>query len=376
MPPESTQLAVRYVDVAAQHRGIKDELLAAVEAVIDRGAFVLGPEVEEFEERFAQLCGVRHAVGVNSGTDALVLALRALGVGAGDEVVTAANSFVASASAIALVGARPVLVDVRRDMNIDPERVAAAVTPRTRAVIPVHLTGRPADMDAIRSIADEHGLRVVEDAAQAVTAEYRGRRVGSFGAAGCFSLHPLKTLSACGDAGVLTTDDEALADRFRVLRNIGQRTRGEALEWSGNSRLDTLQAALLLVKLEHADEWTERRRANAAFYRRALAGVPGLDLPADEQWERAVYHTFVVQADRRDELQEHLRSCGVGTGVHYPVPIHLQPAAAGLGYRRGDLPETERQAARILSLPVHGELTREQLEHVARSVRSFYEAGA
>jgi dTDP-4-amino-4,6-dideoxygalactose transaminase len=373
-PGNTAVVEVTYVDLGAQHRTIKRELLAAVEAVLDRGDFILGREVEEFEQRFATLCGTRHAVGVNSGTDALFLALRALVVGPGDEVIVPANSFVASASAVALSGARPVLVDVRPDYNIDPERVEAAITARTRAIVPVHLTGRPAPMDEVTAVAERHGLYVIEDAAQAALARYRDRPVGSLGTVGCFSLHPLKTLNACGDGGVLTTDDDHLAERFRVLRNIGQLTRGEAIVWSGNSRLDTVQAAMLLVKLDHAPEWTERRRANAAFYRQALAGLRGLDTPADQPWEWAVYHTFVVQSDDRDALQQHLAECGIQSGVHYPVPIHLQPAAAELGYRPGDLPETERQAARILSLPVHTQLTVEQLELVTAAVRSFVES--
>ncbi len=372
-PAHTAVHSVRYVDIRGLHREIKDELLAAVETVLERGDFILGQEVAAFEERFAALSDTGHAVGVNSGTDALILALRALEVGAGDEVILPANTFVATATAAALVGATPVFVDVRPDYNLDPDLIEAAVTPRTRAIVPVHLTGRPAAMDEVAAAAGRLGLHVVEDAAQAVLARYRDRRVGSLGAIGCFSLHPLKTLSACGDGGVLTTDDDELAARLRTLRNIGQRAPGDVVAWSGNSRLDTIQAAMLLVKLRHAEEWTARRRANAAFYQEALAGLPGVDAPVDQPWERAVYHTFVIQSDRRDELRTYLAERGVQAHIHYPVPIHLQPAAAGLGYTRGDLPETERQADRILTLPVHSRLTREQLEHVAACVRSFVE---
>src|SRR6266540_4258855 len=261
---------VPFVNIGAQHAPIKAELLDAIGRVIDSGMYVLG---QQFEQRFAELCGTRYAVGLNSGTDALVLALRALGIGPGDEVITAANSFIASAGCAAMLGARPVLADVGDDYNLDPASVERAITPRTKAIIPVHLTGRPARMDELMQLAEAHDLYVVEDAAQAVCAEYRGRRVGSIGIAGCFSLHPLKTLSAIGDGGVVTTDDEGLYEEFKLLRNIGLKTRDDAVTRSGNSRLDTLQAASLLVKMKYIEEWTEQRRANARRYRELLAGI-------------------------------------------------------------------------------------------------------
>ena len=367
-------LRVPYVDIAGQHAALKAELLEAVASVIDRGDFILGREVERFEAEFARFCGTRCAVGVGSGADALVLALRALGVGPGDEVITAPNSFVASASASAIVGARPVFADVGEDMNIDPGKVETAITPRTRAILPVHLTGRPADMGPILAVARRHGLAVVEDAAQAVGAEYDGRRVGALGTIGCFSLHPLKTLNACGDGGVLTTDDPELADRLRLLRNNGLRTRDDCRLWAVNSRLDTIQAAMLLVKLRYLDRWTEARRANAAYYACELAGIPGLRVPVERPRERAVYHTFVVQAERRDALRAHLEAWGIGTSIHYPTPIHLTAAAEPLGYRSGSFPVTEHQAARILSLPVYPELRAEQRAHVVHAIRDFYRA--
>jgi dTDP-4-amino-4,6-dideoxygalactose transaminase len=367
-----TALRIPYTNLAVQHVALRDELLAAAGRVLDHGKFILGPEVEEFEGRFAALCGVDHAVGVGNGTDALVLALRVLNIGAGDEVITPPNSFVASAAAIALVGARPVFVDVADDLNIDVSLIEAAITPRTRAILPVHLTGRPAQMGPLMKIARDHNLRVIEDCAQAVCAESDGRRVGSFGDVGCFSLHPLKTLNACGDGGVLTTADPAIARRLRELRNLGLETRDECVEWSGNSRLDTLQAALLLVKLAHLDDWTERRRAHAATYRQLLDGVRGIELPVVRSTERAVHHTFVIQADRRADLRAFLSECGVGTQIHYPVPIHLQSAARDLGYGPGSFPVAESQAGRILSLPVYPELTAGELALVASSIRSFY----
>ena len=366
---------VPYVSLASLHAAIKQELLDAVARVLDRADFVLGEEVAVFEARFADSVGTRYAVAVHSGTDALELSLRAIGLRDGDEVITAPNSFVTTASAIILADGVPVFADVGADYNIDPERVEAAITSRTRAILPVHLTGRPAEMGALGSLASERGLIVVEDAAQAVFARYRGKPVGDLGHVGCFSLHPLKTLGACGDGGVITTNDEELVAKLRALRNNGQLTRDEASYWHGNSRLDTLQAAMLLVKLDHALNWTEHRRRNAAFYQEALSGLPGIEVPRDQEWEYAVYHTFVVQADQRDRLRAYLRERGVRTTVHYPVPIHLQPVAAPLGYRLGDFPMAEEQARKILSLPVHPDLTEDQLHHVVDSIKEFVGGG-
>jgi dTDP-4-amino-4,6-dideoxygalactose transaminase len=356
-----------------QHAAIKDELLAAVARVIDSGQFILGHEVDEFEQRFAQLCGTRYAVAVNSGTDALILALRTLGIGPGDEVITAPNSFVATAAAIALAGAQPVFVDVGEDYNLDPSLIERAVTPRTRAILPVHLTGRPADMDPILEIADRHGLHVVEDCAQAVGAQYRGRPVGSFGVVGCFSLHPLKTLSACGDGGVLTTSSSEAFERAKVLRNLGLRNRDECVEWSGNTRLDTIQAALLLVKMRHFEEWTAQRRQNATFYMRGLMDVDGVTVPKEDPHGWSVYHTFVIQAERRDELKAYLANAGIETAVHYPTPIHLQEAASELKYPSSSFPNAESQAGRILSLPVYSGLSRESLDYIVDVIEAFYQ---
>lgn len=363
---------IPYVNIAAQHAPMKDELLDAVGKIIDKGQFILGDEVLEFEKRFAELCDVRYAVGVNSGTDALILALKVLGVGPGDEVITVPNSFVASASCIALLDAKPVFVDVRDDYNIDPTLIEQAITPRTKAILPVHLTGRPADMGPILDIAKHYSLHVVEDCAQAVTAEYKGKRVGGFGTIGCFSLHPLKTLNACGDGGVLTTNDTALAERFKILRNIGLKSRNECVTWSGNSRLDSIQAAILLVKLNYLGAWTERRRANAHFYQQHLAGLQQLIIPNEESYEKAVYHTFVIQADLRDELKIYLAECGIETAIHYPVPIHFHKAAEKLGYGLGSFPTTERHAQRILSLPIYPELTTKELSYIVESIQKYF----
>ncbi|HET7874922.1 MAG TPA: DegT/DnrJ/EryC1/StrS family aminotransferase [Methylomirabilota bacterium] len=368
--PKAQPIAVPFVALGLQHRALKAELLGAIDRVLEHGQFVLGPEVEDFERTFAGLCGTPFAIGMSDGTHALILSLRALGIGPGDEVITAPNSFLACAAAIALVGARPVFADVRDDLNIDPDRIADAVTPRTRALMPVHLTGRPAEMERIGAIAERHGLAVVEDAAQAVGARLNGRPVGSFGAAGCFSLHPLKNLAACGDAGVVTTTDRKMADALRAARNHGLRSRDDCGAWSYNARLDTVQAAILNVKLVHLERRTEVKRKIAARYREALRDV--VRVPEERPGETAVYQTFVIRAERRDALQRHLAERGIESKVHYPTPLHLQEAAADLGYKRGDFPVAERLAGEILSLPIYPELTDTQQEAVVAGMRSFY----
>lgn len=367
-----SNLKIPYVDVGRQHRAIKNDLLQAVAQVLEEGKFVLGPQVGHFECEFSGLVGVPYSIGVNSGTDAMILALRSLGIGPGDEVLTAVNSFVSSASAIALVGAKPVLVDVRDDFNIDPTHAESLINRKTKAIIPVHLTGRPAPMDEIMDIARKHDLLVIEDAAQAVCARHRGRPVGSFGHANAFSLHPLKTLNACGDGGVLTTNSLEISEKVRELRNLGLRSRENCVEWSSNSRLDTIQAAMLLVKLKHLSHWTERRRENAALYRQMLKGIGEVVLPDDPSHMYSVYHTFVVQVERREALREFLADRGIGTQIHYPSPIHLQDCALGLRYQRGDFPVAEKQSTKILSLPIYPELGEEELQTVADAIRTFY----
>jgi dTDP-4-amino-4,6-dideoxygalactose transaminase len=367
---EACAMIVPFVALERQQRALERELLAAIGRVLESGQYIMGPEVERFEAAFAALCETRYALGVSDGTSALVMALRALGIGPGDEVITAPNSFLASAAAIALCGARPVFADVREDLNIDPEAVAAAVTSRTRAVMPVHLTGRPAAMDRLLAIARRHGLAIVEDAAQAVGARLHGRRVGGLGTIGCFSLHPLKNLGACGDAGVVTTSDPALARAMARDRNHGLRDRDSCERWGLNARLDPIQAAILDVKLPHLESWTSAKRTIARRYRAALGGV--VRTPEDAPGEATVYATFVIRAERRDDLQRHLSSRGIDTRVHYPTPLHLQEAARDLGYVKGDFPVTERLADEILSLPIYPELTDGQQEAVVAGVRSFY----
>jgi len=365
-----SNVQVPYVNLALQHQAIKERLLNAVGKVLDHGQFILGPEVRSFEERFAAYCGTRYAVGVDNGTSALFLVMRALGIGSDDEVITAPNSFLASASSIALTGARPLLVDVRNDYNMNPDLLEDVITPRTKAIMPVHLTGRSADMHPIMEIARRHDLYVIEDCAQAVGARYHGQRVGSFGIAGCFSLHPLKNLNAVGDGGVITTDDPELYETLLKARNHGLRNRDECEFWSYNCRLDTIQAAMLLVKIDHLDQWIEARRSNATFYQEQLRDM--VQVPEGEPYEYAVYHTFIIQAERRDELQEYLLEEGIETKIHYSIPIHLQDAAKELGYNLGSFPVTERQTRHILSLPVYPELTIQQKRLVVSVIRHYY----
>lgn len=365
-------IRVPFVNLPLQHAPLKASLVRALEQVLDHGQFILGTETGAFEERFADYCGVSHAVGVDNGTSALTLVLQALGIGAGDEVITAPNSFLASASCIAMTGARPVFADVCQNYTIDPDKLEQAITDRTRAIIPVHLTGRPADMDPIMALARRRGLHVVEDCAQAVGAAYRGKKVGSFGIAGCFSMHPLKILNAVGDGGAITTSDPKLHQRLIMARNHGMQNRDECAFWSSNCRLDTLQAAMLLVKMDSLESWISERRAIALRYRKELGGV--VRVPEELPHDFAVYQTFVIQSERRDALQQFLAANSIESKVHYPLPLHLQPAARDLGHEWGDFPVTEAQTRTILSLPIYPELTREQQDKVIATVKAFYQA--
>lgn len=361
---------VPYLNLKEQHAGLKDELIDKISDVLDQADFILGREVANLEQSVARYCGTKYAVGVNSGTDALFLSLKAYGISAGDEVITAPNSFLATITVIVAAGAKPVFVDIRADLNINPDLIEASITSKTKAIIPVHLTGKPAEMDPIMKIAKKYGLKVIEDAAQAIGAEYRGTRVGSIGDAGCFSLHPLKTLNACGDGGIITTNDEQVFGALVQLRNLGLKNRNESEIWGYNSRLDSIQAAIVNVKLKYLDKWTEARRENAAFYIKNLNDL--VMVPKESADEKSVYHTFVIQAEKRDELQEYLMENGVGTKIHYPIPIHLQKAAASLGYKKGDFPVCEKAAAMILSLPVYQGLTEKDLMYVVEKIREFY----
>ena len=364
---------VPYVNMAAQWAEEREALLPIVERVLAEGHWVGGAEIAEFEAAAARLCGVAHAVALNSGTDALALGMAALGIGSEDEVITPPNSFIASTAAIVQLGARPVFVDVRDDQNIDPERIEAAITDKTKAIMPVHLTGRIADMAPIMEIAERHGLQVVEDAAQSVGSRYDDRTSGSFGRVGCFSTHPLKNLNACGDGGFLTTDDDEIAEAVRAARNHGLVTRETVARFGQVSRMDSLQAAILHFRLGRLDDTVRRRRANAALYRERL-DPERVFIPEDRDREFNTYHTLVIQVDRRDELRAFLQAQGVGTAIHYPVPIHLQPASAGLGYRAGDFPVTARQAGRILTLPINQTLSPDDISYVADRVNEFFKS--
>jgi dTDP-4-amino-4,6-dideoxygalactose transaminase len=364
---------VPYVNFRAQFDEERPEILATMENVFARGEFIgaAGGAVEQFESEVASYIGVPHVVALNSGTDALILGMRGIGLGPGDEVITPPNSFVASTAAIVAVGAKPVFADVRDDQNIDPDAVAAAITPKTRAIMPVHLTGRVADMRPLMELAKRHGLAVVEDAAQSIGSRYEERQAGSFGTIACFSAHPLKNLNGAGDGGFLTTGDAAIAHKVRLLRNHGLADRNTVTVWGTVSRMDVVQAELLRLRLRRLEGVIERRRRNAEQYRTLLRDTPVFIAPCRNQ-EFNTFHVFVVQADRRDELQRYLDSEGVSTAVHYPIPIHLQPAAEDLGYRRGDFPVTERQAERILSLPIHQFLAPEDPTYVADKIYAFY----
>jgi len=371
-------MRVPLLDLRRQHEGLRDEILGALARVVDTQQFVLGEEVAALETEVAALSGARHGVGCASGSDALLLALMALGIGAGDEVLTTPFSFFATAGAIARLGAVPRFADIDpRTYNLDPGRLEEAVTPRTKVVMPVHLYGQPADMDPINEVAARHGLRVVEDAAQAIGAEDRGRRAGSLGAVGCFSFYPTKNLGGAGDGGMLTTGDDEVAARLRRLRVHGGETEYLHREVGINSRLDSMQAAVLRVKLPHLQGWSEARRERAARYTRLLAeaGLGGaVEPPFVRQDALHIFHQYVVRVPggRRDGLMGRLRERGVGTKIYYPVPLHLQECFGYLGHREGDFPEAERAARETLALPMYPELTAAEQEYVVETIAEFF----
>jgi dTDP-4-amino-4,6-dideoxygalactose transaminase len=371
---------VPLLDLQSQYGPLREEILAAVIRVCDSQRFILGGEVSDLESELAKLLDVRHAIAVSSGTDALLLALMALGIKAGDEIVTTTYSFFATAGAIVRLGARPVLVDIDLPTyNIDPKRIAAAITPRTRAILPVHLFGLSADMDAVMDIAVERGVPVVEDAAQAIGATYKGRPVGGLGAFGCFSFFPSKNLGAFGDAGLVTTNDSALAKRARLLRTHGMEPKYVHHLVGGNFRMDALQAAILRVKAPHLARWTDARRANARRYQSlfAQAGLSArVTLPGEESDRRHIFNQFVIRTSDRDGLKRHLEASGIGTEIYYPVPIHLQPCFLDLGYRRGAFPHAERAAGESLALPIFGELTSAQQDLVVDAIAKFVKVSA
>src|SRR5688572_32500920 len=366
---EIRNLSVPFVDLKAQYQTIKREIDAAIASVIENTNFVLGPQVAAFEKAFAEYVGSAFCVGVNSGTAALQLALMASGIGPGDEVIVPSFTFFATAETVSVLGAVPVFVHVDPvSYTISATEIEKAITPRTRAIIPVHLYGQAADLDPIRVLADKHNLHVIEDAAQAHGAEYKDRRVGGLGTAGCFSFYPSKNLGAYGEAGAIVTNDEELAERLRLLRDHGSTSKYAHAIVGYNFRLEEIQAAVLNVKLPHLDKWNDGRRERAARYNELL-NETDLVLPREMEYSRHVYHVYTVQCDNRDGLQNRLTAKGIQSGVHYPIPVHLQPAYASLGYKAGDLPVTERLCEHVLSLPLYAELTELQQRAVADAIR-------
>ncbi|PYX49920.1 MAG: erythromycin biosynthesis sensory transduction protein eryC1 [Acidobacteria bacterium] len=362
-------IRVPYLDLKAQYQSIKPEIDTAIARVLESCQFVLGPEVAGFEQDFAAYCGTAECIALNSGTSALHLALLAAGVGPGDEVITVPFTFVASIAAIIYAGARPILVDIDpRSFTMDPAAIEAAITPRTKAILPIHLYGQAADMDPIMEIARRHGLVVIEDAAQAHGAKYKGRPVGSIGDLACFSFYPGKNLGAYGEGGALTTNSPEYAQTVRMLRDWGQDRKYHHALHGFNYRMEAFQGAILRVKLRHLERWTEARRAVVSLYNQHLAGS-GVERPTEMPWGRHVYHVYTLRTEDRGGMQSSLLAEGIETGIHYPVPVHLQPAYADLGYGRGDFPHAEAASRQVLSLPLYPELSAQAVAEVAAAVK-------
>jgi dTDP-4-amino-4,6-dideoxygalactose transaminase len=365
---------LQFVDLRAQHAAIAAEVEAAIQRVVTNADFILGADVTAFEDEFATYCEAKHAVGLDSGMSALELGMRALGIGPGDQVITPADSFIASSSAISFTGATPIWIDVDpRTYNIDPELLEAAITKRTKAIMVVHLYGQPADMDRVLEVADRHGLPVIEDACQSHGARYKGKRTGAIGTFGAFSFYPSKNLGAYGDAGALTTNDAGLAEKVRMMRNYGQRAKYDHVFLAWNRRLDTMQAAVLRVKLPHLDAWNDSRRKTASLYDELLRAT-AVGLPHVSPDVEHVFHLYVIQLDERDRVLSELTQRGIGAGIHYPVPIHLQEAYRERGFGPGSFPVTEAIAKRILSLPIYPEMSEPDVRRVAGAVRELVSA--
>jgi dTDP-4-amino-4,6-dideoxygalactose transaminase len=371
---------VPFLDLPRQYKRIEEEILSAQKRVLEKGNFILGEEVSTFEEEFAQYCGVRYGVGVGSGTDALFLALKAAGIGEGDEVITVSHSFVATGMAITMTGAKPIFVDIDPEVyTMDPNALEQLLKKRkgrerkrskVKAILPVHLYGHPAEMDAIMNIADRYNVIVIEDACQAHGAEYQGKKVGSIGHLGCFSFYPTKNLGAYGDGGMVVTNHKKSYESLRLLRCYGAKKKYEHILKAGNSRLDEIQAAILRVKLKYLDQWNGERRKRALTYRRMLESAD-ISCPVEKEEARHIYHLFVIRAKKRNILQAFLTEKGIETLIHYPVPIHLQKAFKELGYQKGDLPLTEKCSQGVLSLPFFPEITESEIREVAHQIRSF-----
>jgi dTDP-4-amino-4,6-dideoxygalactose transaminase len=359
-------------DLKRQYRNLSFELLPILEEVMAKGQFILGENVELLEKELADYCGTKYAVGVASGTDALLLSLEALGIGEGDEVITTPFTFFATSEVISLLKAKPVFVDIdSKTFNIDPDKIEDAITTKTKAVIPVHLFGQMAEMDDIEYLAEKYDLYIIEDACQAIGAEYKGRRAGSIGDTGCFSFFPTKNLGAFGDGGLITTNDEKLYEKIKLLRVHGSRKKYYHELIGHNSRLDEIQAAILRVKLKYLDNWIERRIEIAKIYSEGLKDLDVI-VPEVKPYLRHVYHQYVIRTKHRDELQEYLSNKGIGTAIYYPLPLHLQECYKDLGYREGDLPEAEKASKEVIALPMWPELTNEEVNYIVESIREFF----
>jgi len=357
---------INLFNLKEQQSPIREEIDQAVKRVFDNTSFVLGKEVKEFEDNFAQYCNVKHCIGVSSGADALYLSMKALGIKQGDEVITSTNSFISTILPVSRLGAKPVLVDCNSDdFNIDISKIEPVITERTKAIIPVHLYGQPAEMDSIREIAKKHNLYLIEDVCQAHGAEYKGKRVGGLGHLGCFSFYPTKNLGGAGDGGAITTNDDQLAEKLRILRDCGQKEKYNSVLKGDNCRLDSIQAAILNVKLKYLDIWNDQRREKAQLYNKLLNNI---EVPKNNENLKHVYHLYVIKTKSRDELIERLKLRGVKTGIHYPIPLHLQEAYKDLGYKQGDFPITERLCQEVLALPIYPELKQEEIKYISNII--------
>ncbi|HJV46671.1 MAG TPA: DegT/DnrJ/EryC1/StrS family aminotransferase [Bacillota bacterium] len=363
------------LDLRAQYQSIKEEIDQAVLTVLESGNYIMGPFVKKLEESIAQYCGVKHAIGVANGTDALLLTLDALGVGPGDEVITTPFTFFASAEVVSQVGATPVFVDIDpKTYNLDVNQLEAAISEKTKTIIPVHIFGQPVDMDPILAIAKKHNIYVIEDACQAIGATYKGKKIGSMGIAGCFSFFPTKNLGGYGDGGIIVTNDDELAEKLRILRVHGSFPKYYHSMIGYNSRLDSIQAAMLQVKLQYIDQWNEKRREKAAIYDRGLAELP-ITLPYVEEDRQSVFHLYIIQTEYRDELLKFLGDKGISSGVYYPVPLHRQDVYKDLGYGEGSMPESEKASFGTMALPLYPELSAEDQEYVIQVVCDFFLKG-
>ena len=365
-------MQVPFLDLKVQYKQIEKEVLPMISEAMENGAFVGGPQVSDFEAEFAEFCESKFCAGLASGTDAIRFALMAAGVGEGNEVITVPHTFIATTEAVSQVGAKPVFIDIYPDTyNIDISQIQGKITDKTKAIIPVHLYGQPADIDPILEIGQQYGIPVIEDACQAHGALYKGRKAGSLGAVGCFSFYPGKNLGAYGEGGAIVTQNEEIANKIRMIRDHGQEKKYFHQMEGFNGRLDAIQAGILRIKLKKLNNWNRSRRENAALYNEVLSEIHGVTIPVEADFASSVYHLYVILVDKREKLQEFLNSKGIATGLHYPLPLHLQQAYAHLGYKEGDFPVTEEVASRLLSLPMFPELAKEQIEYVAQSIKEF-----